>query len=161
MSPHFICEISESLFKMQNVLGLHFQRYLLSDCEYHMLIYLHSTYLKCEAWWVRPARCWAWQDLLSKLKNQKKNAVTFKKPLLAWKAKISCNFWTKFWNYDHGVRRGDIFHISLYECWFSKTSARSVEGKEERSGGTVDWPPKLQTNNLVGLFWLPAGCWIP
>ena len=28
--------------------------------------------------------------------------------------------------------------------------------KEERSGGTVDWPPKLQTTNLVGLFRLPG-----
>ena len=26
--------------------------------------------------------------------------------------------------------------------------------KEERSGGTVDWPPKLPTTNLVGLFML-------
>ena len=33
--------------------------------------------------------------------------------------------------------------------------------KEERSGGTVDWPPKLMITNLVGLFGLPAGCWIP
>ena len=34
-------------------------------------------------------------------------------------------------------------------------------GKEEGSKGTVDWPPKLQSTNLVGLVRLPAGCWIP
>ena len=33
--------------------------------------------------------------------------------------------------------------------------------KEERSRGTVDWPPKLQTTNLCWLFGLPRGCWIP
>ena len=27
-------------------------------------------------------------------------------------------------------------------------------GKEEQSGGTVEWPTKLQTTNLVGPFWL-------
>ena len=26
--------------------------------------------------------------------------------------------------------------------------------KKERSGGTVDGPPKIQTYNLVGPFWL-------
>ena len=29
--------------------------------------------------------------------------------------------------------------------------------KEERNGGTVDWPLNLQTSNLVGPFWLSAG----
>ena len=33
--------------------------------------------------------------------------------------------------------------------------------KQEQSGGTADWPPKLQTTNLVGQFGPPAGCWIP
>lgn len=33
--------------------------------------------------------------------------------------------------------------------------------KEEQSQGAVDWPQKHQTTNLVGLFRLPAGCWIP
>ena len=31
--------------------------------------------------------------------------------------------------------------------------------KEKRSGGTVDWPPKFQSTNLVGPFWLVAGQW--
>ena len=32
--------------------------------------------------------------------------------------------------------------------------------KEDRSGGTVERPQKLQNTDLVGLFWLPAGWWI-
>ena len=33
--------------------------------------------------------------------------------------------------------------------------------KEEWSKGTLDWPPKIQTTNLFGPFWLSAGSWCP
>ena len=46
----------------------------------------------------------------------------------------------------------------IYHCYVN--SYISVI-KEERNGETVDRPPKHQTTNLVELFWLPAGCWIP
>ena len=35
-----------------------------------------------------------------------------------------------------------------------------LQDKEERSRRTIDWHPKLLTTNSVGLFWLPASCWI-
>ena len=44
---------------------------------------------------------------------------------------------------------------------FSHFSFFKAINKEERSGGTVDGAQKLQITNLVWLFCLQAGCWIP
>ena len=55
-----------------------------------------------------------------------------------------------------------------YNPWFTPIGSEvlsylpkvisALPNKEEWSGGTVDWELKVQTTNLVGLFWLPAGC---
>ena len=36
-----------------------------------------------------------------------------------------------------------------------------VLGKNEQSGGTVNWQPKIQTTKLVGPFWLSTDSEIP
>ena len=58
---------------------------------------------------------------------------------------FKANFFLKFWTY-------------LIVDLFSTEQSLS---KEYWSRGTVDWAQKLQTTNLVGLFCLQAGCWIP
>ena len=32
---------------------------------------------------------------------------------------------------------------------------------EEQDETTLEWALKRQATNLIGLFWLQAGCWIP
>ena len=47
------------------------------------------------------------------------------------------------------ARSTTAFHMKSY--------IRVCYIKEERSEGTVDWPPKIQTTNLVWPSWLSAG----
>ena len=128
------------------------------------MIFVHNYFKEFNGFRTLKVIFWYWL-----LEDDQLGLVNF--VLILKKRKCKCcwqiYFLDKYWTKLHGAPHDPSFVLSqenltlVFISIFCLHISIFLEIKEKQSGGTVDWPSKRQTTNLVGLFWLPAGCWIP